>query len=286
MTRRILLLTLGIAAIETVTACGGSNSATTPGDSDGSVTAMPDGPDAATDDSSTAVDAGEPGSDAKDATIHDAAMFIDAADAALDTAVPDAAACDGQCVISFASGTEWAAYDDDPATNVDAHYLGAARTVCLNATSPPNCPIGALNYGFGAAAWSFSLAAIPGAYWVWGPGIAATDIADLKRFYFVQRFALGDRPSGWLSIGTDDAAEIRVNGQTIGTIGSVTDIQLASVASTRLTTFDLTPRLVPGMNTITIAAQNGPSSFAGCAGGCTYRSNPAGSVFGGSLRYH
>jgi len=143
-----------------------------------------------------------------------------------------------------------------------------------------------VNYGFGAAAWSFSLAAIPGAYWVWGPGITPTDIADLKRFYFVHTFALGRSPSGWLSIGADDAAEIRVNGRTIGTIGSVTDIQLASVANTRLATFDLAPALVPGMNTITIAAQNGPSSFAGCAGACTYASNPAGSVFGGSLTYH
>ena len=84
----------------------------------------------------------------------------------------------------------------------------------------------------------------------------------------------------------DDYAEVRVNGTAVGSVGSVSVISEASISNSTLTNFDLTPRLRPGVNTITIAAQNGPASFAGCASSCTYSSNPAGVVFGGSLSYH
>jgi hypothetical protein len=102
----------------------------------------------------------------------------------------------------------------------------------------------------------------------------------------VRSFILGDRPGGRLSVAADDAAEVRVNGRILDTVGSVTDIAEASISNSRLTTFDLTPLLVTGPNTITIAAQNGPASFGGCPSSCAYSGNPAGVVFGGSITYH
>lgn len=208
----------------------------------------------------------------------------DAAVATVDIA-PDVAACDGQCTVAFASGPDWSVYDDDPASNPGAHRLGPAQPVCLNAGAPPNCPNGAVVYGFGGNGWSMSLLMIPDALWVWGP-VAPSDPADLKRFFFVRSFTLGDRPGGRISVAADDAAEVRINGRVLDTVGSVTDVAEASISNSRLTTFDLTPLLVTGPNTITIAAQNGPASFAGCPSSCAYSGNPAGVVFGGSITYH
>src|SRR5215471_13159112 len=79
--------------------------------------------------------------------------------------------CDGECTLSFASGADWRAYDDDPASNAGAIFLGSAQPVCLNASAPPNCPANAFNYGLAGSAWGVSLSMIPGALWIWGPNI-------------------------------------------------------------------------------------------------------------------
>jgi hypothetical protein len=194
---------------------------------------------------------------------------------------PPLPTCTGTCMVSFASSSDWAVYDDDPATNPNAHNLGAAQPVCLNAASPANCPVGAVNYGFGSG-W----ANVPGALWVWGPGVSPDAPADLKRFVFVHKFNLGRAPGGSMGISVDDFAEVRVNDASAGMIGSVTMISLAGQANSTVTTFDLTPLLVPGENIISIAAQNGPASYAGCPGPCTYGMNPAGVAFAGTLSYH
>jgi hypothetical protein len=204
-----------------------------------------------------------------------------AADAAVD-ALP---ACSGTCVVSFASSSDWVAYDDDPASNSAAQRLGNAEPVCLNASAPSNCPPGAVLYGF-SNGWAIDLSSTPGALWIWGPGTTVSASADFKRFAFSRTFVLGAMPSGRVMIAADDMAEVRVNGNSVGTIGSVTDITLAAQANTSLKSFDLSAVLVPGTNTITVIAQNGPASYAGCANGCTYAMNPAGAVFGGSLTYH
>jgi hypothetical protein len=193
--------------------------------------------------------------------------------------------CDGECKLSFASGADWLAYDDDPASNPGAKKLGAAQPVCLNPMAPPSCPAGALIYGFGGNGWSFSLLTVPDAVWIWGPGLSPADPADLKKFFFSRVFTLGSAPTGRISIAADDAAEVRINGKVLDSIGSVTEVSEASISNSRLTTFDLTRLLVPGSNTITIAAQNGPPSFGGCAPACPYSGNPAGVVFGGSFTY-
>lgn len=207
------------------------------------------------------------------------------ADAAVvgDATSPSPAGCAGPCKVSFASGPDWPVYDDDPATNPSARKLGAAQPVCLNPTAPPGCPSGAVIYGFPGNGWSFSLLTVPGAMWVWGPGVSPTDAADLKGFFFSRVFAVGNQPRGHISVAADDTAEIRINGKVLDSVGSVTDISEASKANSRLTSFDITPLLVAGSNTITIAAQNGPPMFAGCPSSCAYSSNPGGVVFGGEL---
>ena len=211
----------------------------------------------------------------------------DTVDAGADTAVDALPTCAGTtCSVVFASDSSWPAYDGDPATNLSANKLGAAQPVCLNATSPPSCPTGALIYGHAGVGWAFSLASIPGAVWIWGPGIAVTDVPDLKQFYFSRTFNLGLGPTGTISISADDKARVVVNGVDVDGVGSTTDETQAGLSNTMLTTFDLSTALHPGTNTITIAAQNGPASFGGCTGSCTYATNPAGVVFGGTLSYH
>jgi len=177
-------------------------------------------------------------------------------------------------------------YDDDPATNPAVHKLGAAQPVCLTPTAPPNCPAGAVIYGLAGGGWSFSLLTVPGALWVWSPGVSPTDPADLKRFFFSRVFTVGNRPRGHITVAADDAAEIRINGKVLDSVGSITDVSEASMAGSWLTSFDIASLLVSGSNTITIVAQNGPAMFAGCPSSCTYASNPAGVVFGGEITWN
>jgi len=204
----------------------------------------------------------------------------------VDAAVDVLPTCAGTiCSVAFASDASWPTYDGDPASTPTAHVGGSAQPVCLNQTAPPSCPPGALLYGH-PGGWSFSLASIPGAEWVWAPGIAATDISDLRKVYLSRTFSLGTAPGGQISIAADDSARVLVNGTDVGGVGSITDVTIAGTSNTRLTTIDISVALHPGSNTITIAAQNGPASFAGCPTSCTYQMNPAGVVFGGTLSYH
>ena len=201
------------------------------------------------------------------------------------------AGCDGACVITFASGTDWTAYDVDPASSPDAGAFdagprGEAQPVCLNASSPPGCPANAVLYGFAASAWTLDRSSIAPAVWVWSPGVTGSAPADLERAVFAKTFSLGSVPAGSISIAADDYAEVHVNGVFVGKIGSVSDQSAAGGANSSLTTFNISPFLAPGANTITVVAQNGPASFAGCPSACDYAHNPAGTVFGGQLSYH
>jgi hypothetical protein len=184
----------------------------------------------------------------------------------------------------FASGSDWMAYDDDPGTNPAAHLLGPAQTVCLDASHPDDCPSDAVVYGFGAG-WGLDRSTIPFALWIWGPGVSPTGAADLKKFFFSRTLQYTFPLDGKISVAADDFAEVFVNGESAGSIGSTTDLATAGTANTELTTFDLTDLLFPGSNVITVAAQNGPATFAGCPSACTYAQNPAGVVFGGTVVY-
>jgi hypothetical protein len=185
--------------------------------------------------------------------------------------------------ITLVSDTSWEVFDGDPASG-PATSLGFAQTVCLNASAPANCPAGATLYGHPAAGWSADLSSIPGAFWIWAPGITgATAPAELAEFFFVKKITInGTATTGTVQVAADDLAEVRVNGTIVGTTGSATDVSLASAAPNSLTSFDITPHLTAGANTITIRGQNGIGAFAGCTN-CTYAQHPAGVVFGGSV---
>jgi len=188
----------------------------------------------------------------------------------------------------FASDASWDVFSGDP-TVPGAVFLGKAQPVCLNATTPMGCPAGAVLYGNPATTtWTADLSPLPGAVWVWAPGVTgATTPADLVQVFFTKTLTLPAIPlSASISVAADDFAEVLVNGVPVGATGSITDPALAAVASAGLTIFDITSRLVAGDNHIVIQGSNGPASFASCgAGPCSYQQNPAGVVFGGVITF-
>ncbi len=182
--------------------------------------------------------------------------------------------------VYFDSDTSWQVLDGDPALG-PANLLGAAQLVCLNAFYPSPCPAGATLYGWTGSGWGTDLSSIPGAMWIWAPNVTGSTFpAELNQFYFSKSLQLRGQSYGSISIAVDDFAEVRVNGQVVGTTGSIVSFSAAVAAQHALATFDLTSFLVPGNNTITIHAENGP--FGVCCPSY-YSGNPAGVVFGGSL---
>ena len=140
----------------------------------------------------------------------------------------------------------------------------------------------------GWTAYFADLSAIPGACWMWMPGVDQTSPADLQGAYFAKSFVLLGVPvGGEIMIAVDDFAEVRVNGSVVGSTGSVTDYTAAALAQSALRMFDITSYLTSGANTITVRAQNGPHSFAGTGrcDPCTYGGNPAAVIFGGTLTF-
>jgi hypothetical protein len=206
---------------------------------------------------------------------------------ALAAAAAASAATAAPTTVSFTSDTTWLASDADAATGPALALPAPAQKVCMNATSPPSCPPDATLYGFTGSGWGADLSSIPGAAWIWAPGITgSTSQADLDQYGFSKTFDVAGRPTaGTIAVAADDFAEVSVNGSVVGSIGSTTDATAASSAQASLTSFDITAFLTSGSNTITVRGQNGPSSFAGCSGSCTYAQNVAGVVFGGSFSY-
>lgn len=179
---------------------------------------------------------------------------------------------------AFVSNTTWSVEDSLNST------IGFAQFVCLRPTTPANCPAGATNYNFawtGTSIWDTDLSSIPGAGWIWAPGISGlTPNASLASYSFSKSFDLGPAPvSGTIFVAVDDYAEIYVNNNLVGALGAYSTT-VPALANPN--TFDLTSVLVPGMNTISISVQNGPDEFAGVTN-ANYSQNPAGIVFGGTL---
>jgi hypothetical protein len=179
---------------------------------------------------------------------------------------------------SFVSDTSWTV------TDAASNPLGSAQFICLSPGQPPSCPPGATFLTASGTGWTANIASIPGAHWIMAPGITgATPNASLRKFSFTKTFALAGTPvSGTISIAVDDFAQVFVNGTSAGTYGSITDVATASAAQNGLATFNITAFLVSGTNTITIAYENGPDSFAGVTN-ATFGQNTAGVVFGGTL---
>jgi sugar lactone lactonase YvrE len=167
--------------------------------------------------------------------------------------------------ITFGSDPTWTVLD------TGGSDVGLAQNVCLGPFQGFSCPPGATGYGYGGGGWTANLNGIPGATWIWAPGITgATSGADSGAYFFRKDFFLAGTPtSGSISIAADNSATVLVNGITAGSVNT----------QTALSTFDIASYLVAGRNTITIAAQNLP---IGCPT-CTYQQNPAGVVFGGAI---
>ncbi|MBN3894128.1 MAG: PEP-CTERM sorting domain-containing protein [Nostoc sp. NOS(2021)] len=183
--------------------------------------------------------------------------------------------------ISFASDTSWSV------TDASAVPQGNAQYVCLNSSSPLNCPIGATSYSFAGNGWSADLSSIPGANWIWASGITGTTpTASLAQYTFSKELnLLGSPASGSISVAADDFAKVYVNNNLIGYSGSISDSSQAAQAQAFLQTFSITPFLVSGKNIIQVVAQNGPGIFAGIPGDTNYKQNPSGVVFGGLVTY-
>src|SRR4051812_26911644 len=80
-------------------------------------------------------------------------------------------------IITLASDPSWDAYDANPASGT-AHLLGAAEYVADNASAPTNQPPGTVVYGYPAAGgMTANLSSIPGAHWIWAPGITGATLA-------------------------------------------------------------------------------------------------------------
>lgn len=96
--------------------------------------------------------------------------------------------------VVFASDADWRVYTELPkrAHKRSPTFLGTAKLVCPNATSPPWCPPGAVLYGWaGTGAWSADLTVVPGAAWIWAPGITgSTSPAELARYVFAAHVLL------------------------------------------------------------------------------------------------
>jgi hypothetical protein len=160
--------------------------------------------------------------------------------------------------------------------------LGFAQPVCLNEQSACAGP-GVAYYNYPITGWDINTAEIPGAKWIWGPGVTATTApASLVRYRFAKTFFIGRPTSADIFIQADDYAQIVVNERVVGEIGSITDIGLAGQAQSGQS-FDITSFLRPGTNTIAITAQNGPYFFGSANPNADYSENPAGVVFGGSI---
>ena len=158
-----------------------------------------------------------------------------------------------------------------------------AQYVCLGVANPVDCPAGATIYGYGGpGGWGTDLSPIPTAHWIWATGVHGSSTSYPAVHSFSKSFELPGTPTGGsIAVSADDFAEISVNGTVVGSIGSVSNSDDATIASTTLTTFDLGSYLTPGTNVISIRAANG--NF-GC-GSIAYSCNPGAVVFGGSLRY-
>ena len=202
---------------------------------------------------------------------HPGAVALIGAAIAVLALAPAALAADPQ--VTFASGTSWTVEDADAGVGPALALPGAAQHVCLNAGAPATCPGDATLFGWVGSGWSADLSAIPGATWIWAPGIdAATTPADADTYRFVKTVNVPGTPqSGTAWVAADDGAEVFVNGTSAGS---------ASGQNT-MTSLDITSLLVEGANEIVVRATNSVQ----CGQPCTYQSNPAGVVFGGTITY-
>lgn len=182
-------------------------------------------------------------------------------------------AADPPVEIRVASDASWTVTDADASIGPALALPGAAQAVCLNDSYPASCPAGATVYGWPGAGWGADLSGIPGAQWVWAPGIdGSTSPADVDTYFFAKTVTIPGTPTaGTFWVAADDGSEVFVNGTSAGMSGGPGG----------LTTLNIGSFLVTGTNELVVRGTNG----AICGRVCTYAENPAGVVFGGSFTY-
>lgn len=161
-------------------------------------------------------------------------------------------------------------------TDANGTPLGNAQNVCLNATTPSNCPAGATLYGYPFPGWIADLSSIPGATWIWAPNITgATSPAANAEFTFRKQFYLCGAPrDGTLSVTADDSAEVFLNGAPMSVLTSATHAVLSSATIPAADFFQ-------GLNLLEVKVRNALDP-PDCGSG-QYRCNPAGLVLGASF---
>ena len=186
--------------------------------------------------------------------------------------------------ITLESDINWDVYSN--ASLEKGAYLGKAQLVCSDTGIAAGCPAGAVVYNTGGD-WAARIDACGGnARWIWAPGITgASAPAELAEYYFANHVLLPGGPvSARIYLAVDDEAEVIVNGNTIGIIGSTSDYGAAMASQSKPSVLYITSALVTGLNTFTIRAANGSGAFAGCSN-CTYQQHPAGVMFCVDVRY-
>ena len=143
---------------------------------------------------------------------------------------------------TFVSGPTWSV------TDALGNPVGNAQYVAVNATYPTVQPPGVTNYDASNTnpSWQADLSSIPGAYWIWAPGVTgATPGASLAQYSFTHNFLLdGPVTTGTISLAADDYAAVSVNGASVGSIGSTTRLLVGLPGPVDID--DLQHRAVPG----------------------------------------
>jgi hypothetical protein len=182
----------------------------------------------------------------------------------------------------------------------NANQIGNAQNVCLNATTPSNCPTTApppaspTLYGYNLPAWGVDLSSIPGATWIWAPRITGTTSgAANAEVTFRTVFYLCEDPQGdaTISVAADNSADVYVNGSSTSALtandNSGSNSTLATVAIPAGGIPDpampgqFIVKFKQGLNWIDVVAKNGPNP-PDC-GNDQYQCNPAGIVFGATI---
>jgi len=185
--------------------------------------------------------------------------------------------------VTVVSDGSWNVFD------ANGNWLGLSQSVCLNATNPSNCPVGAAPaptlYGYPRPGWTANLSSLPtSARWIWAPNITgASSPAASQEFTFETEFYLCEPPlRGTVYIAADDSAEVSVNGTTLPNSTTTGHSALHSVNVPAAILLGSTPLSIRP-NRITVRARNGLNP-ADCASN-EYRCNPAGVVFGASFEF-
>jgi predicted ribosomally synthesized peptide with SipW-like signal peptide len=184
--------------------------------------------------------------------------------------------------LSFVSNSTWPTYSGRP--SMGGKLLGNAEDVCLSATVPYACPAGGVIFGYPTpnGVWTAPLTNIPGALWIWAPGVTGSTPTTTDQTVYFSKDLYIPAPvvTGTVTIyaAADNYAAVYINGNLVGQVGvygqtssgTYNSINTITVPGSDFTT---------GLNRITVEGSNTPNKYSS-----VYQGNPAGVVFGGTLQ--